>query len=72
MIRLLSQLASIHEAHYPETLGEAVLISTGSTAYITRMALSLVKPFLAETTRRKIKLISDGPDLEQQLSTGTT
>ena len=71
VIRLLTQLASLHEAHYPETLGEAVLISSRQTAYITRMALSLVKPFLAERTRAKIKLVSDGPDLQQQLATGT-
>ena len=70
VIRLLTQLASLHEAHYPETLGEAVLISSRQTAYITRMALSLVKPFLAERTRAKIKLVSDGPDLQQQLATG--
>ena len=70
VIRLLTQLASLHEAHYPETLGEAVLISSRQTAYITRMALSLVKPFLAERTRSKIKLVSDGPDLQQQLATG--
>lgn len=69
VIRLLTQLASLHEAHYPETLGEAVLISSRQTAYITRMALSLVKPFLAERTRAKIKLVSDGPDLQQQLAT---
>merc|ERR1711953_433830 len=30
---------------------------------------SLVKPFLAERTRAKIKLVSDGPDLQQQLAT---
>ena len=70
VIRLATQLASLHEAHYPETLSEAVLISSRQTAYITRMALSLVKPFLAERTRNKIRLVSDGPDLEQQLAAG--
>ena len=70
VIRLATQLASLHEAHYPETLSEAVLISSRQTAYITRMALSLVKPFLAERTRNKIRLVSDGPDLTQQLEAG--
>ena len=70
VIRLATQLASLHEAHYPETLSEAVLISSRQTAYITRMALSLVKPFLAERTRNKIRLVSDGPDLQQQLEAG--
>ena len=67
VIRLVGQLAHLHEAHYPETLREAVLLgasaaSSGlgiSAASLCHMAISLVKPFLAPATRNKLNIVNE-------------
>lgn len=56
VIRLVGQLTHLHEAHYPETLREAVIIAPSLSSTICHMAISLVKPFLAPRTRDKLRV----------------
>ena len=56
VIQLLSRLTQLHEAHYPETLREAVLVASST---ICHMAVSLVRPFLAPRTRDKLQVVNE-------------
>ena len=59
VIRLVSRLTHIHDAHYPETLREAVIITSKAAETICGLAIRLVKPFLAQRTRQKLHLVSE-------------
>ena len=59
VIRLVRRLTHLHDAHYPETLREAVILTSSPASSICHMALSLVKPFLAPRTRQKINVVTE-------------
>ena len=59
VIRVVHQLAHLHEAHYPETLREAIIVAPALSSAIAHMALSLVRPFLAPRTREKLRIIDE-------------
>merc|ERR1719273_2510898 len=58
-MRLVARLTHLHDAHYPETLREAVILTSSRASTICQMAISLVKPFLASRTAQKLNVVTE-------------
>ena len=59
VMRLVARLTHLHDAHYPETLREAVILTSSTASTICQMAISLVKPFLASRTAQKLNVVTE-------------
>ena len=59
VMRLVARLTHLHDAHYPETLREAVILTSSRASTICQMAISLVKPFLASRTAQKLNVVTE-------------
>lgn len=58
VLRLVVDLTRIHEAHYPETLGAAVVVvaASGYAHTLCQMAISIVRRLLPSRTSQKIQV----------------